>query len=160
MEWKNIVLLFISGILLVHIYMIFNHSYVKVPRGFEYESKYVNQYPAFYVSEYSLINNAPDKCLQIPNSGTRCINRKLRETSGDMYQSIKECNLDSLTRTNCLYNRDNYYPYFPQYVTIKKKPAINYKHSHLNAPQEYVKFLEYNMEPEFVNSTKNLSTIY
>jgi hypothetical protein len=110
--------------------------------GIAYIDDQMDQYPAYYVGIYDEMNGDSEKCLSLPKVQATCVNRMLMETGGDMAQSIRECRAQGRVISGCKYNRckHGFYPYMPQYVTLKK--SFEYPvHVSLNAPQPYVKLV-------------------
>lgn len=116
------------------------HSY----DGYSYINQQLDQYPQYYDTQYSIMDAESEQCISLPKVSATCINRKLVETGGDMAQSIEECRVLGKVKSGCKYRRckNEYYPYMPQYVTLKK--IIEYPvDTSLNAPKPRVM-----LEPE------------
>jgi hypothetical protein len=127
-------------------------------RGYQYINTQTDQYPAYYINEYSPMNNDAEKCITLPKVKAMCINRKLMETGGDMAQSIRECRANGRVIEGCKEKKckNEYYPYIPQYVTMKKKVAYPVRTA-INAPTPVVKFIPDDYDNDFFEGATKLS---
>lgn len=126
-------------------------------RSYAYINNYKEQYPAYYVNQYDQQNAEAERCLSLPKVQATCVNKKLMETGGDMAQSIKECRangrvVESCKKTNC---KNEFYPYMPQYVTLKKHVERNVR-TGLDVPKEKVVLIPDDYDQNFFNGSQNV----
>jgi len=127
-------------------------------KGYQFIDKQLDQYPYYYINQYSPMDSEAEKCISLPKVKAMCINRKLQETGGDMSQSIRECRANGRVIEGCKAKRckNEFYPYIPQYVTMKKKVSYPVRVS-LNAPTPVVKFIPDDYSNDFYEGATKLS---
>lgn len=100
---------------------------------------YIPQYSAYYTTKYNPSNALSEQCFSLPKVKATCVNRRLMETGGDMATSIQSCRVDRLVNARCTTAKKSkeFYPYMPQFVTVKQTPPYPVRVSE-NVPQPYV----------------------
>jgi hypothetical protein len=161
--WKIIAVVAISIVLIIIAYDYLKNNdeeTIKIPQqSYAYINNYNEQYPAYYVTQYDKLNADAERCLSIPKVKESCVNKKLMETGGDMAQSIRECRINGQVVEGCKKNKckNEYYPYIPQYVTLKKHVHDNHEiRTGLNVPKEKLTLVPDDYDQNFFNGAQNV----
>ncbi len=163
--WKIVAITVLAFILLVWLYDYYytdDDESIHQPsreKSYAYINNYSQQYPAYYVNQYDQQNAEAERCLSLPKVKESCINKKLMETGGDMAQSIRECRANGRVVESCKRNKckNEFYPYIPQYVTLKKHVHRNHEvRTGLNLPKEKVVLVPDDYDQNFFNGSQNV----